>query len=71
MTLTKYSIYVRNGEIPITLVDNGFFYNRIHTNLVRALEKNHPSNFKTILVSFSAKNSIVVDHELTVKNTFL
>jgi putative ribosome biogenesis GTPase RsgA len=31
MTLTRYLVFTRNDGIPIVLVENNYFYNRVHT----------------------------------------
>jgi hypothetical protein len=59
ITTIGYLIFVRNDEIPIVPTENGFLYNKIRTKLVGTLKGNHSSGFKTILVNFGAKKSMV------------
>jgi hypothetical protein len=77
MTLTKYPISVRNGEIPTIFIENGFFYNRVRTKSIEVLEGNHSNGFKKIHVSYGARKIVVVDldvviliNELIINNTF-
>jgi hypothetical protein len=58
--MVEYLIFVRNDQILVVLVDNGFSYNKIRTELIETLEGNHSSGFKAIVVNYSVKKSIVV-----------
>lgn len=53
-TMVKYPIYVRNDEIPIVLVKNDYFQNRICTKPIEIIEGRHSSGFKVIPISSSA-----------------
>jgi hypothetical protein len=55
VTMTKYSISVRNDEILAELVEHGFFYNKIRIKPIETLEGNHSSGFKLILINFGAR----------------
>jgi hypothetical protein len=61
VTIAKYLIFVKNDEIPAILVENGSLYNRIYIKPIETLKGNHYNGFKIVLVSSSAKKSIVVD----------
>lgn len=59
--LVGYPIIAGNGEILAVIIENGFFYNKIFTEPIEALEGNHYNGFKVIFVSFSPKKLIIVD----------
>ncbi len=63
---TRYQISIRNDEIPIILVENGYFHNRVHTKPIETLEGHHSNGFKEILVSSNAQKSIMVDLDADV-----
>lgn len=68
MTLVEYLIFVKNDGILVVLVENGFFYNKVHTMHVEALKGNHYNGFKVIPVNASVRKSIIVylDAEIPV-----
>jgi len=52
ITLIGYPIFIRNEGIHAWLVENNYFYNIVHVELVEILEGNQYNDFKTILASF-------------------
>jgi hypothetical protein len=60
MTLVEYLIFVKNDGILVVLVENGFFYNRVHTKHVEALKGNQYKGFKIIPVNASARKSRII-----------
>ncbi len=66
MTMAGYPIFIRNDEIPIVLLENGFFYNRVRREPIEILEGNHYSGFKTIPISSGARIYVVVDPNVKV-----
>ncbi len=61
-----YPKFVRNDEILVILLENGFFYNKVHIKPIEILEGNHFNGFKTILVSYGAKKIVVVNPKAKV-----
>jgi hypothetical protein len=55
----------------LQLIENGFFYNIIHTKPIEVFKGNHFSDFKTILVSFGARKIIVVDLDVVIPMNLL
>jgi hypothetical protein len=49
-TMAKYLISIRNDEIPIILIENGYFHNKVHTKLIETLEGCHFNGFKMVLM---------------------
>jgi hypothetical protein len=60
-TTAKYLISIRNDEIPIILIENGYFHNKVLTKFIETLEGHHFNGFKVIHVSSSVRKSIVVN----------
>jgi hypothetical protein len=61
MILVEFLIFVRNNGILAILVENGFFYNKVHTKPIEALKGNHYNGFKVIPISAGARKSIIVN----------
>jgi len=71
MILAEYPIFVRNDGIFIILIENSFFYDKICTELVEALERNHYNGCKVIPISFGVKKSVVVDPHVEIQVNLL
>jgi hypothetical protein len=70
-TMAQYLISIRNDEIPIILIEKGYFHNTVHTNLIETLEGHHFNGFKVIHVSSNAQKSIMVNPNVEMQVNLL
>ncbi len=68
MIKIQYLVFIRNDEIPTILDDNGYLYNKNHTQPIESLEGNYFSGFKVAPISFDCKKfgAIIPNAEVLV-----